>query len=175
MKRAYIIAILPLVLFVSGCIMPIPHRRLHAYGVHGSVVCAESKEAIPDAVVALGTNLNASVACDAAGRFEIKPIHGWHGAYFIGPISLSLFPGFDMTFPHATVTATAPGYEVNMFSLADKPEWLVPSTTNGNGSLNVNARRNGKYIDADPLELKRIQIQEIGLPTMHLEPISGSQ
>jgi hypothetical protein len=154
MKRTHVIALLPLMLIASGCIVPIPHRRLHAYGVRGSVVDARSNEPIPTAIVARGTNLHESVTCNASGEFEIKPVHGWHGAYLIGPISLSLFPGFDIAAPCATVSASAPGYPQQTFH----PYGLTPCApplTNESTDADAQAEKDSVFINVGALRLER--------------------
>lgn len=154
---------LSLALFASGCIMPIPHRRLHAYGVRGSVVDAQSCEPIPSAVVARGTNMLESVACTPSGEFEIKPIHGWHGAYFIGPISLSLFPGFDIAAPCATVSASAPGYKPQTFPPYGVTPFSSPPT-NGTHQADEQGKSDWKFINVGELKLER-ETESKGLPT----------
>ena len=166
MKRSqHILAVLAALTLCSGCIIPIPHRRLHAYGVRGSVIDVDSRLPIQDAEVARGTNMLDSVSCSEQGKFTVKPIHGWHGAYFIGPVSLSLFPGWDIIAPRTWVRASAPGYKTETFFLTDTPEKLAGGPTNGNGHVNIKAEIAGNYILAEPLTLKRKQTKDTGLPT----------
>ena len=74
MNRTRIIATLLVLVLCGGCIvLPIPHRRLHAYGVRGSVVDADSGLPIRNALVELATGIQGPAHSDEQGRFEIKP------------------------------------------------------------------------------------------------------
>ena len=156
MKKTRFIPFLLLTTLLSGCILPIPHRRLHAYGVRGSVVDSQTRDPIAGAMISRGPDCLGSVESDISGSFEIRPIHGWHGAYFVGPISLSLFPGFDMTAPCVTVSASAPGYQKTIFFLSDMPDWLVRGVEKQDSPVRVNAEFKGPYMESEPLILERL-------------------
>lgn len=140
----HVILSLLLATLCTGCIIvPIPHRRLHGYGVRGSVVDAGSGRPIPYAAVS-GVARTQTVICSATGDFVIAPVHGWHGAYLIGPISLSLFPGWDMTAPWAALYVTAGGY--------------VPET------FQVTGKIQGESIEVRPLRLRPERPRRLELP-----------
>lgn len=44
-------------------------------------------------------------------------IYGWHGGYFIGPISQSFWPGFDIAAPARDFLICAPEYKVTKKSI----------------------------------------------------------
>ena len=98
-------------LLCAGCIMPIPHRRLHAYGVKGQIVNASDQRPIADALVTCNVQKKRDAKTDTTGQFTLRPAYGWHGAYVIGPINLSLLPGWDMTYPGSTFEVFAPGFQ----------------------------------------------------------------
>jgi len=102
--------ILLLSLCCSCCIVPVPHRRVHAYGVEGQIVSAADNTPIPFASISSVDHLTPSTYSDGEGRFRLRPHYGWHGAYFIGVISQSMLPGFDMTPSFRDIHVFAPGY-----------------------------------------------------------------
>ena len=125
MKRAeslrhLAIAIL-LAVCCSGCMLPIPHRRLHAYGVRGAVVSEADGSAIAEAVVADSRQPEERCHTDSDGAFRLRPIRGWHGAYVVDPICLSALPGWDVTFPGREVRVTAPGFLPTAIIVSSEP------------------------------------------------------
>jgi len=150
----------------SGCVIPIPHRRLHAYGVRGRVLDVDSHRPIKHAsVVSWERNGHPQVMTNAEGEFEIQPVHGWHGALFIGPICLSLFPGFDITAPCQNVYVSAHGYQAESFFVSRTSDEMMALTDNSNGYVNINARIEDKCLQAGPLRLRRADEQTKELPT----------
>jgi hypothetical protein len=96
---------------ISSCVIPTPHRRIHWYGVKGQLLDSLTKQPVVAASIRATPEGKRVSISDAKGRFVIEPIYGWHGAYLIGPISLSLFPGFDMPGSSRYFHVTADGYE----------------------------------------------------------------
>ena len=92
-------------ILLSGCIVPIPHRRLHAYGVKSKIVDSESGVPIQNATIW-------NVRTDSQGDFSINPRYGWHGGYFFSPISRSIWPKHHMAFPVAFFKVSADGYNM---------------------------------------------------------------
>jgi hypothetical protein len=98
-----------IILSCGGCVLPIPHQRIHQYGVKGSVVDSKSGKPIENAkICSLG--IPESCISKINGNFTLKPIKGWHGAYFLGPISFSLFPDWDMTAPTISILISSTDY-----------------------------------------------------------------
>jgi hypothetical protein len=94
----------------TGClVVPVPHQRLHAYGIRGRVV-DENGHPLATATVADDTTSNGVLKANSDGRFSLRPVRGWHGGYFIGVISFSVWPDLDMIGPIRTVQVEAPGY-----------------------------------------------------------------
>ena len=124
-------------LLCAGCIMPIPHRRVHAYGVDGRVVDALALNPLTNAVVSTRFMRKQECRTDSNGQFAIRPVYGWHGAYLISPISLSLFPSWDVTFPERDIVITAPGYITESFLVGPGPR--VPSVVTTNENLATDA------------------------------------
>jgi hypothetical protein len=122
-----------LALYCSGCVLPVPHKRAHVYGVRGTVVVANSS---PIAHALVTGNEKAGVACRSGedGRFELPPVYGWHGAYLVGPICQSILPGWDATIPARTIRVQATGYRAETFGISSVPE--------------------GDYMDAGTLRMK---------------------
>ncbi len=99
----------------SSCILPIPHRRVHAQGIEGKVVAATTKRPIAGAKVSSAITRNELATTDSGGVFRIKPDYGWHGAMLIGPISYSLFPHFDIQYPPPPIQISADGFRSREF------------------------------------------------------------
>jgi hypothetical protein len=96
---------------LSGCLLPIPHPRLHEFGVVGRIVASESKLPIKGAEVHPVDDPAKETVTNAGGVFRVKPVYAWHEAYFIGPICLSLLPGFDVPGFTRVTLITANGYQ----------------------------------------------------------------
>jgi hypothetical protein len=132
MKQIRLWSLLASLVLLSGCI-PVPHRRVHVYGVEGRVLDAETRAPVraacvsPDGGQAISRN---------DGTFKLRPVYGWHGAYLIGPISYSLLPHFDMPHFGPAVFITAQGYQSQSFGIEGK-------------------NCNGAYIEAGDILLKR--------------------
>lgn len=98
-------------LLVSGCVLPVPHRRMHTAGIEARVVDAKTALPVPGAKVSstFGSRILSTV--DSQGDFEIPAQYGWHGAYLIGPISYSLLPHFATAYPRPPFRIEAIGYQ----------------------------------------------------------------
>lgn len=119
--------------------MPVPHRRLHAYGVDGRVVDGVSLHPVTNAVVTTRFIRTQDCRTNADGQFAIAPVYGWHGAYLIGPISLSLFPSWDITFPERDIVISAPGYITEVFDVGPGLRSTSVATTNTNVATDAEA------------------------------------
>ena len=97
-------------LILPGCVVPVPHQRLHEFGVRGRLLDSDSRTPIAAAKIQASEDGAKVTQSDANGLFALKPVYGWHGAYLIGPIDLSLFPGFDMPSPSRAILITARGH-----------------------------------------------------------------
>ena len=97
-------------LCLVGCVLPVPHRRLHSAGVEGTVVDADTALPVSGAKVSPPDGSSVLAITDAEGHFEIPSRYGWHGAYTVGPISYSLLPHFDIPYPRPPLMIDAPGY-----------------------------------------------------------------
>lgn len=99
-----------LALVLSGCVVPLPHRRVHAFGVAGRVLDFQSRSPVKAARIEAADDRTKVAFSDARGSFMLPPVSGWHGAYFIGPIGLSLFPALDMPSMSRAIAISANGY-----------------------------------------------------------------
>lgn len=102
----------------GGCILPVPHTRMHAFGVTGQVVSATTDDPVANASVTSIEQPQDQAQCDRSGRFRLHPKRGWHAAYCIGPICESLLPGWDMTYPGRAIRVSAPGYATADFAVS---------------------------------------------------------
>jgi len=132
------------VIACSGCILPVPHTRVHAYGVTGQVVSATTQEPLGDALVTAMDQPDHPAHCDKAGRFRLHPKRGWHAAYCVGPVCESLLPGWDVTYPGRRIQVSAPGYATADFRV---------SAFARDGSNAVAGDLAGAWLKAAPLEL----------------------
>ena len=107
MRHFFFWAALLSTLPLSGCVLPVPHRRLHQFGVSGRVIDSASHTPINAARI---TASDAATLSRSDGSFTLDPVYGWHGAYAIGGIGVSLLPGFDVPSFSRPVTVTASGY-----------------------------------------------------------------
>lgn len=101
-----------LALFVSGCILPIPHKRVSVVGCEGIVCDADTGTPIMGALVSvMYSGKTENVLTDEQGRYKVDEEMSWHGACFIGiPVSFSLFPTLDAPlFPRA-ISVSVDGY-----------------------------------------------------------------
>ena len=99
----------------SGCILPVPHRRLHVEGVKGRVVSAATHRPIAGAKVSSAITRDELAITGSDGSFVIQPDHGWHGAMLIGPVSYSLLPHFDMPSPPSPIRISAAGFRAKEY------------------------------------------------------------
>ena len=113
-KLTFIIIVCVLIV---GCALPIPHRRLHVYGVKSKVVDNDTNEPIQGATICSFPNENIFTKSDKWGVFELPPIYGWHGGYFIGPVSTSFWPGFDIAAPNREIIVKSTGYRNTKMSI----------------------------------------------------------
>ena len=81
---------------LTGCIIPLPHRRLHERGHEARVVDARTRSPIAGAELRSMPGGSLITTTDANGDFRIKPRWSWHAAYLVGPISYSMLPHFDL-------------------------------------------------------------------------------
>lgn len=103
-----------LLIFTSGCVIPIPHKRVSRVGCEGVVLDARTGNPIREATVCVmyegATNIEART--DAKGHYRICDETTWHGAYFIGvPASFSLFPTLDAPLYPLAISVSAEGYD----------------------------------------------------------------
>lgn len=98
-------------LLVSGCVLPVPHRRMHNAGIKARVVDAKTASPLRSAKVSSADGSHILYTVDSEGDFEIPSQYGWHGAYLVGPISYSLLPHFDMPYPRPPFRIEAIGYQ----------------------------------------------------------------
>jgi hypothetical protein len=98
-------------LCLTGCVLPVPHRRVHQFGVKGRII--DAKTSGPVANAALVAKDQPAKRCSSAsdGSFVIPPVYGWHGACLLGPINLSLWPDWDVTEPSRAISVSANGYK----------------------------------------------------------------
>ena len=101
----------------GGCILPVPHMRVHACGIKGQVVDAIDHSPISNAIITPVDNSPKVARSGTNGDFCLRPTRGWHAAYVIGPISLSILPGWDLTSPSRDVHVSAQGYEAKVFPI----------------------------------------------------------
>ncbi len=105
----------------GGCVVPVPHTRVHEFGVTGQVISAIDQKAVSGAsIVSIGEPIE-TARCDGDGNFRLRPRRGWHAAYLIGPDSVSILPTWDITAPVRQVRVSAPGYVTMDFSVGTFP------------------------------------------------------
>lgn len=111
-------------LLCSGCvILPIPHRRVHEYGVVGKITRPDDNP-IVGARVASVSDETKFVESDAEGKFIIPPEYGWHGGMLFGPISMSVWPGLDVVSPERKITISAQGFESQEVEIGGSAKWF---------------------------------------------------
>lgn len=118
----------------GGCIVPVPHWRVQAYGVTGQVVNASDSRPIGGALVASVDEARQTTHSDRDGKFRLRAKRRWHALYFIGPISQSLLPDWDVTPRARGIRVSAPGHLTTEFSIAgfrDGHGHDVPAVTAG--------------------------------------------
>ena len=113
--RAILITLL--VAGCGGCILPVPHTRVHVYGVDGQVVSSADYSPITNATVVSLNDPMKVVHSNRKGHFHLPAERRWHGAYLIGPISLSLLPDFDIAHAGRIIRVSAPGYITKDFNI----------------------------------------------------------
>lgn len=106
-----IAALIAASLFLVGCILPVPHRRLHTEGIEATVIDAKTTTPVTGAKVSSPDGSSVFASVDSKGRFEILAKYGWHGAYLVGPISYSLLPHFDIPNRRPPFRIDAIGYQ----------------------------------------------------------------
>ena len=119
MKKYYSFLASIFLLFCTGCIVPIPHQRLHTFGVTAELKDKDTGRPVPDAIIFSLDSDKEFVKTNENGSFNLPPIYKWHGAYFISPISFSIFPNFDLTSPEREFLIYAPGYRVKKVKIVD--------------------------------------------------------
>ena len=145
MQGTWVIAVaLSLVLVCGGCVLPAPHTRVHAYGVTGRIVDATRDDPVPGASVRGLDWADGCARSDSRGEFRLRAKRGWHGAYFVGPICLSLLPDWDVTAPSREIEVSAPGYVARVFAIRNY---------RASGSDVVVGQIDGAYLKVEHLEL----------------------
>lgn len=109
-KTIHATSALTIILFMAGCVIPVPHRRMHSVGISATVIDARTDSPIQGAEIHSRDQKQLLTTADSAGRFEIPPSYGWHGAYLVGPISYSLLPHFAIPSPRPPFRIEAMGY-----------------------------------------------------------------
>ena len=111
-KQANVIYCVCLVQFVSGCFLPIPHKRVSVVGSEGIVCHADTGTPVKGASVSvMYSGKTKNVFTDEQGRYKVDEEMSWHGAYFIGiPVSFSLFPTLDAPLFPCAISVSADGY-----------------------------------------------------------------
>jgi hypothetical protein len=95
---------------LTGCVLPVPHRRVLIRGIEGRVIDGRTQSPLEGAKVTELSSGRVLATTNRAGEFEVAAKGGWHGAYLFGPISYSLLPHFDMTYPAPAIRVSAEGY-----------------------------------------------------------------
>lgn len=91
MKTCRVMLMAAMLLSASGCIfLPIPHIRLHEYGVKSRLIDDQTGEPIDDAGIISLADDHKVVTSDINGEFILPPVYGWHGAMVIGVVSAGL-------------------------------------------------------------------------------------
>lgn len=119
----------------SGCILPIPHKRVCFVGQEGVVCDARTGRSVKDATVnVIYSGKTKTVSTDIHGRYKVSDEKSWHMAYLIGiPVSFSLFPTLDAPSPPHAITISADGYhdwEWHMWFDIDESGNITDATTN---------------------------------------------
>lgn len=116
----------------SGCILPIPHKRLSQPALDGIVVDCNTFRPVSNAVVSVSfdNDVVETTTTDDLGRWEILEKHTWHGAFlFAIPMSYSIFPfGYLPSFP-IKINIEAKGYVT--FSTPDVYYTLIKFSKTG--------------------------------------------
>ena len=110
MKHILRYSLLAGALTLAGCVVPVPHKRIHEFGVTGRLLDSMSRTPVKAARIEASEGRTEAALSDANGFFTLKPVYGWHGAYCIGPISLSLWPALDVPSMSRTIMITASGH-----------------------------------------------------------------
>jgi hypothetical protein len=111
MKTLKIASLIAGSLILVGCVLPIPHRRLHSGGIEATIIDAKTASPVTGAKVLTHDGSRVLAEVDSKGQFKISPKYGWHGAYLVGPISYSLLPHFDIPYPHPPLRIDSEGYQ----------------------------------------------------------------
>ena len=101
-----------LIYCATGCVLPVPHKRVSVVGGEGLVRDADTGTPIMGALVSVMYPANTkNVFTDSKGRYKVDDEKSWHGAYFIGiPVSFSLFPTLDAPLFPTAISVSADGY-----------------------------------------------------------------
>ena len=112
--KARIYGLFLLLLSMSGCILPIPHKRVSVAGCEGVVCDALTGKPINGATVNVmysGMAKPKTTLTDDLGRYKVFDEKSSHGAFFIGiPVSFSLLPTLDAPSVPNAVSVKANGY-----------------------------------------------------------------
>ena len=128
----------------GGCILPVPHTRVHAFGVTGQVVSVVDHSPVGGASIASIDEPTETAHCDSGGNFRLRARRGWHAAYQVSPICQSLLPGWDLAYPGREIRVSASGYLTKEFSITAFP---------GGRDHEVTGEMAGAYLKAGQLEL----------------------
>lgn len=113
MSTSYVTYVTVLLAYVSGCILPIPHKRVSRVGCEGTVRDANTGNPIKGAIVHViySGQTNITSRTDSRGHYKVEDKLTWHYALFIGiPTSFSLFPTLDAPRTPSAISVTADGY-----------------------------------------------------------------
>ena len=108
-----VIGIISLQMCISGCFLPIPHKRVSRVGCEGIVLDVDTGLPIEGATICfMYGNTNITTHSNSQGYYKIQDGESWHGAYFIGvPASFSLFPTLDGPRIPCAIVITSEGYK----------------------------------------------------------------
>ena len=127
-------------LWLSGCIIvPVPHKRMHEYGVNGLIIDAGSRSPVAGARVEDTVDPKKFTFSVIDGTFALLPVYAWHGGYILAGVSGSVFPEFTAPGAARTITVSAPGYRSVTIPLSKPSE----------------SKAHDLYIDAGTIPLKR--------------------
>lgn len=141
--RALLISIL-IIIFTGCVILPIPHRRVHSCGAKGRILDSVTNEPVAGAVIAGDNEGRGETISSADGNYVLKPVYGWHGAVFIGPTGLSLFPALGPYIKRSkAIHVSRDGYQMQRL-VVDR----------------FNSSRNHAYLLADDIHLAPLAFRE---------------
>ena len=113
--------VLMLTFFLTGClVIPIPHKRIHSYGVSGQIIDENDFLPITNTIISSSDVKYRSAMTDENGVFFLPDVKKWHYARFYGVISFSLLPTLDAPNFSTSIKIISDGYEeknIEIFSI----------------------------------------------------------